>query len=70
MLQPTTLHTSLSGAPSTPTFAGATARATRYAALAAGLGGLALLWAVGFSDIGTLHNAAHDTRHSNVFPCH
>ncbi|MBI2800438.1 MAG: CbtB-domain containing protein [Gammaproteobacteria bacterium] len=66
MLQPSILHASPDRAPP----AVATERATLYAALAAGLGGLALLWAVGFSDIEILHNVAHDTRHSNVFPCH
>jgi cobalt transporter subunit CbtB len=25
---------------------------------------------VGFSHLGAFHNAAHDTRHSNAFPCH
>ena len=25
---------------------------------------------VGFSQASVLHNAAHDTRHSNAFPCH
>lgn len=25
---------------------------------------------VGFSHIGVVHNAAHDARHSNAFPCH
>jgi cobalt transporter subunit CbtB len=39
------------------------------AAMAAVLG-LVLLWGVGFSHIDVLHNAAHDTRHSNAFPCH
>jgi cobalt transporter subunit CbtB len=39
------------------------------AALAALLG-VFLLWGVGFSHIGAFHNAAHDTRHSNAFPCH
>ncbi|MDJ0391494.1 CbtB domain-containing protein [Roseomonas sp. E05] len=29
-----------------------------------------LLWGVGFSHSQTLHNAAHDTRHANGFPCH
>lgn len=32
--------------------------------------GVFLLWGVGFSHIEALHNAAHDTRHSNAFPCH
>jgi cobalt transporter subunit CbtB len=39
------------------------------AAMAALLGGF-LIWAVGFSHIDVLHNAAHDTRHSMAFPCH
>jgi cobalt transporter subunit CbtB len=25
---------------------------------------------VGFSHIGAVHNAAHDVRHANAFPCH
>lgn len=32
--------------------------------------GAFLLWGVGFSQSMTLHNAAHDTRHTNGFPCH
>ncbi|HEX6957038.1 MAG TPA: CbtB domain-containing protein [Ferrovibrio sp.] len=32
--------------------------------------GLFLVWGVGFSPIAAIHNAAHDTRHSNGFPCH
>lgn len=32
--------------------------------------GVFLLWGVGFSHIDVMHNAAHDTRHSNAFPCH
>ncbi|MBX7145975.1 MAG: CbtB-domain containing protein [Alphaproteobacteria bacterium] len=32
--------------------------------------GLILVWGVGFSHINAFHNAAHDTRHSNGFPCH
>lgn len=32
--------------------------------------GVALIWGVGFSPINAFHNAAHDTRHSNAFPCH
>ena len=33
------------------------------------LGGI-VIWGVGFSPITVLHNAAHDVRHSNGFPCH
>ncbi|MFC0410694.1 CbtB domain-containing protein [Roseomonas elaeocarpi] len=32
--------------------------------------GAFLLWGVGFAHNDRLHNAAHDTRHSNGFPCH
>lgn len=32
--------------------------------------GALLLWGVGFAQNDLLHNAAHDTRHSNGFPCH
>jgi cobalt transporter subunit CbtB len=40
------------------------------AALAAALLGTLVIWTVGFSQIDVVHNAAHDTRHSNAFPCH
>jgi cobalt transporter subunit CbtB len=39
-------------------------------ALLAALLGATLIWGVGFSHISAFHNAAHDTRHSNAFPCH
>jgi cobalt transporter subunit CbtB len=32
--------------------------------------GLFIVGVVGFSHIGAIHNAAHDVRHSNAFPCH
>ncbi|WP_435104911.1 CbtB domain-containing protein [Arhodomonas sp. AD133] len=32
--------------------------------------GIVVLFAVGFAPMSELHNAAHDTRHSVVFPCH
>lgn len=38
--------------------------------LLAAMLGLFLIWGVGFSPIAVIHNAAHDTRHSNAFPCH
>ena len=44
--------------------------ANTRAALAAALCGMGLLWIVGFSEIEVLHNIAHDTRHSHLFPCH
>ena len=39
-------------------------------ALLAALLGLAILWGVGLAGPSLLHNAAHDTRHAQVFPCH
>ncbi|EHK52352.1 CbtB domain-containing protein [Allomesorhizobium alhagi] len=32
--------------------------------------GLMIIGLVGFSHIDVLHNAAHDSRHANAFPCH
>jgi len=39
------------------------------AVLAIGLG-LFIVGIVGFSHVDVIHNAAHDVRHSNAFPCH
>jgi len=39
------------------------------AALAMALG-LLIVGMVGFSHIDAVHNATHDVRHSNAFPCH
>jgi cobalt transporter subunit CbtB len=40
------------------------------AAFSAAILGLCLIYFAGFSHIAAVHNAAHDTRHSAVFPCH
>jgi cobalt transporter subunit CbtB len=32
--------------------------------------GFVMLYCVGFSTVTQAHNAAHDTRHANGFPCH
>lgn len=32
--------------------------------------GLVVVFGVGFSDMAVAHNAAHDMRHANAFPCH
>ncbi len=32
--------------------------------------GLFVVGVVGFSHISAVHNAAHDVRHANAFPCH
>ena len=39
------------------------------AALAAVLA-VGILWLVGFAPLDVLHDAAHDVRHTNGFPCH
>ena len=63
-MQTTSLESAHAG-----TAIGARTNAT-VAALLAALLGLFLLWGVGFSHLSAFHNAAHDTRHSNAFPCH
>ena len=42
----------------------------KLSALLAAALGLAIVFAAGFSPSETVHNAAHDTRHSFSFPCH
>ena len=32
--------------------------------------GLVILYGVGFAQMPEIHNAAHDVRHSQGFPCH
>lgn len=32
--------------------------------------GVLIVGIAGFSPLQAIHNAAHDTRHSNAFPCH
>ena len=44
--------------------------ADRLPALAVLMFGLVVLYAVGFSSFARAHNAAHDARHANGFPCH
>ena len=48
----------------------ATRSKTLIAASMAAFLGAFIIWGVGFSHIAAAHNAAHDTRHSNGFPCH
>lgn len=49
----------------------ATPRAgTLVQALGALFLGLLVVGVAGFSHIDAVHNASHDTRHSNAFPCH
>lgn len=46
----------------------------RAAALAAAMivavFGAAFIYGIGFAGANVLHNAAHDARHANNFPCH
>ena len=53
-----------------PAQAIATPSAVKAAAALATFLGLGLIWGVGFATPYTMHNAAHDTRHSLAFPCH
>ena len=46
------------------------AGAAALPALAAVLLGLLIVGVTGFSQIDVIHNAAHNTRHTNAFPCH
>ncbi len=39
-------------------------------AVLAMLFGMLIVGVAGFSHIDAVHNAAHDTRHANGFPCH
>lgn len=50
--------------------AGARSVAYLVPALLAAFLGLFLTWGVGFSQISPVHNAGHDARHTNAFPCH
>lgn len=44
--------------------------ADRVSAFFAATLGLALIFLAGFAGTDVLHNVAHDSRHSAVFPCH
>ncbi len=48
----------------------ATPVARASAALTAAVLGLFILFGVGFAHVDSVHNAAHDSRHSVAFPCH
>jgi len=61
----------LNSAVTTSTATKATSKADiRVGAFLSALLGATMIFAVGFSHIDVFHNAAHDTRHSNAFPCH
>lgn len=50
--------------------AGRAIDSTRFAAVAAILFGMFLVYGAGFAQPDLLHNVAHDSRHSMAFPCH
>jgi cobalt transporter subunit CbtB len=60
MQQSQTIHL-----PTSATDSGVIAQAVLAMAL-----GLFIVGVVGFSHISAIHNAAHDVRHANAFPCH
>ena len=43
---------------------------SKWPALFAAMLGIIVIFGVGFANISVAHNAAHDTRHAMVFPCH
>ena len=43
---------------------------SKWPALFSAVLGTVILFGVGFSNLTVAHNAAHDTRHAMVFPCH
>ena len=43
---------------------------SKWPALFSAILGAVILFGVGFSNLSVAHNAAHDTRHAMVFPCH
>ena len=44
--------------------------ASNWPAMGVLIFGLAILYCAGFSTLPEAHNATHDTRHANGFPCH
>jgi cobalt transporter subunit CbtB len=43
---------------------------SKWPALFAAILGIVVIFGVGFANISVAHNAAHDSRHAMVFPCH
>jgi len=48
----------------------ATVSELKLAAAIAAVIGVFLIWGVGFAGAASIHEAAHDSRHSLSFPCH
>jgi cobalt transporter subunit CbtB len=47
-----------------------TAIGSKWPALLSAMLGVVMVFGVGFANISVAHNAAHDARHTMVFPCH
>lgn len=60
----------MAAAPSVASAARLGAVPARLQALMAMALGLVIVGIVGFAQIDAVHNAAHDLRHANGFPCH
>ena len=43
---------------------------SKWSVVFAAILGVVIVFGVGFSNLSVAHNAAHDTRHAMVFPCH
>jgi cobalt transporter subunit CbtB len=56
--------------PSRPSVAARPVAGSAIQALAAICLGFFVVGMAGFSHLDVVHNASHDTRHSNAFPCH
>lgn len=52
------------------TFSGSAVQSKKLIAALALAAGLGIVFLIGFANSSTLHNAAHDYRHSMAFPCH
>lgn len=59
-----------SSSPSSLALSGVRSSSLVSSLLGAMLLGAVMIFATGFSSASVVHNAAHDTRHANGFPCH
>lgn len=64
------MATAISISRATPQVRTAPRASTLAAAVLLAFFGVSLVWVSGFANADVLHNGAHDSRHSLVFPCH
>ena len=62
------MHTQIASSASTKALSASVSKRSQI--FAAAILGLTIVFAVGLLPMDTVHNAAHDTRHSAAFPCH